>query len=103
MGDDSKPPCLIASLPLTIQHALVVRPASDLKGIPGTNKRRRKQLQKNGFVTHLFAGPDKDFTLRSFSGGRTRCWKASWDRRRKRAGSQHARRSTIWKPTTSCS
>ena len=55
---------VLASLPLTIQHALVVRPASDLKGIPGTNKRRRKQLQKNGFVAHLFAGPDKDFTLR---------------------------------------
>ena len=55
---------VLASLPITVQHALVVRPAKDLKGLPETNKRRRRRLQRKGFTVHLYAGPDKDFTLK---------------------------------------
>ena len=54
---------VLSRLPGHLQEALTVRPAQDLKGIPNTNKRRRKRMQKHGFTVHLFAGPEEGFTL----------------------------------------
>ena len=65
---------VLSSLPLHLQQGLLVTPARDLKGLPDTNKRRRKQIEKHGMVVHLYAGSDQGFTLKRAlqeAGGKT--------------------------------
>ena len=50
-------------LPKHVKDALVVKPAEDLKSLPGCNRRRRKILQEKGFAVHLYAGEEGGYDL----------------------------------------
>ena len=53
----------LKTLPEEVKHQLIVKPAVDLKGLPGCNRRRRRVLEKEGFVVHLYAGEKDGYTL----------------------------------------
>ena len=53
----------LKTLPEDVKEKLIVRPAEDLNGLPGCNRRRRKLLEREGFVVHLYAGEKDGYTL----------------------------------------
>ena len=52
---------VLRRLPLNIRRSLVVEP-NGWGAIPG-NSRSRRRLRRTGIILHLFAGPEKGFTL----------------------------------------
>ena len=59
---------VLSTLPQEIQEKLVVTPGS-WSSLPA-NKRKRKAMQRDGFICHLFAGEESGYTLE-------RAWKQS--------------------------
>ena len=55
---------VLRKLPEEIQERLSVRPAKDLRMLPGVNRHRRKKVLAQGAVVHLFAGEDEGYTLK---------------------------------------
>ena len=53
----------LRDLPEKVKQKLVVTPDEDLHRLPGCNRRKRRTLEKEGFVAHLYAGPDQGYTL----------------------------------------
>ena len=53
----------LRELPDAVKNKLVVTPDEDLRRLPGCNRRKRRTLEKEGFVAHLYAGPDHGYTL----------------------------------------
>ena len=53
----------LRDIPETVKEKLVVKPDDDLRRLPGCNRRRRRTLEKEGFVVHLYAGQDNGSTL----------------------------------------
>ena len=53
----------LRDLPEVVKQRLVVSPDLDLRRIPGCNRRKRRTLEREGFVVHLYAGPDEGYTL----------------------------------------
>ena len=49
--------------PQVMKEQLVVTPAESLKGLPECNRRRRKIMEEEGFVLHLYAGGRDGHTL----------------------------------------
>ena len=54
---------VLKHLPARIKEQLVVTPAESLKGLPECNRRRRKIMEEEGFVLHLYAGSRDGYTL----------------------------------------
>ena len=55
---------VLKGLPDHLKKGLVVKPAEDLKGIPGCNRRHQKIMEKEGFVAHLYAGSSEGYPLK---------------------------------------
>ena len=53
----------LKTLPDQVKRGLVVKPAKDLKTLPGLNRRGRKRAMKDGLMVHLYAGPKEGYTL----------------------------------------
>ena len=54
---------VLRELPEHIRQKLVVTPAEDLSALPGCNRRRRKKMQEEGFIAHLYAGEADGYSL----------------------------------------
>eukprot|EP00435_Cladocopium_sp_Y103_P026109 s3339_g6.t1 len=54
---------VLKTLPEQVKEKLVVKPSDSLKGLPGCNRRRRKVIEQEGFVVHLYAGSRDGYTL----------------------------------------
>ena len=54
---------VLRTLPMEVKRMLVLRPAEDLGRLPGCNRRRRRVMEREGFVAHLYAGKDEGYTL----------------------------------------
>ena len=52
---------VLASLPEEIKKELVVMPSEGCR-LPA-NRRKRKRMKRDGFIVHLYAGPEEGFTL----------------------------------------
>ena len=53
----------LKTLPPSIKEKLVVTPREALIGLPECNRRRRKVMEEEGFVVHLYAGVKDGHTL----------------------------------------
>ena len=53
----------LRTLPEIVKQQLLVRPAENLRQLPGCNRRRRRVMEQDGFVVHLYAGRDEGYTL----------------------------------------
>ena len=55
---------VLKHLPAQIKEQLVVTPTESLKGLPECNRRRRRKImEEEGFVLHLYAGSRDGYTL----------------------------------------
>ena len=53
----------LKTLPEEVKKSLVVQPGEDLKGLPNCSRRRRRIMEREGFVVHLYAGEKDGYTL----------------------------------------
>ena len=53
----------LRDLPEAVKAKLVVTPDDDLRRLPGCNRRKRRTMEREGFVAHLYAGPNYGYTF----------------------------------------
>ena len=54
---------VLRTLPREVKQALKVSPAVNLRGLPKTNRRKRKKILREGAMIHLYGGEDEGYTL----------------------------------------